>query len=132
MPFERWSVVAHKRAAKHYLFIVSETLFHSRSNLLGLVCQRVSVSLCSVMYFSRRENMTCGVRVVWPVGDSNSNSLQRVNYKFANEQFWKKSELQVYIFECNSGKNRDRKLQLPVFIFFFIPWHKQASILSDQ
>ncbi len=41
------------------------TLFHTRSNLLCLVCGHVvSLFFCSVMYFSLCKNMMCGVRVV--------------------------------------------------------------------
>ncbi len=56
-------------------YLKAKTLFHTKRNLLCLVCQ---FSLCSAMYFSLHENMMCSMSATWLVGHSNSKYGGRV------------------------------------------------------
>ncbi len=58
---------------KNYKMWKLRLCFHTKSNLLYLVCWHIVSFLLASMYFSLRENVMCSVRAPWLVGRSNSN-----------------------------------------------------------
>ncbi len=85
----------------------AEALYHTKSDLLCLVCRHVvSFLFAPRLYFSLHQNMMCCMKAPWLVGRSNSNEGGQVFAKgelWVNiSQFWEQQQKCQYWISCNS------------------------------